>query len=391
MKLVYFLLFIIMFSLNVFNEKIIAQKNEINMIDWSIFATLPEANAVKKQLGIAGPVVGVSNNVLIVAGGANFPNGMPWNGAKKVYQDEIYLVEKENETFSVSLSKQKMPQAIAYSANVTTPDGIYFLGGENEMGLSDRVTRINYNQLTGEISFFDLQSLPMQLSNLSAVFFNNKIYIAGGDGKEETSNQFFSLDLLAPSAKWQKLPEIPVKIAYTVMLVQSNNHTDCIYLFGGRSRNRNGISDIYTSVYRFNLENNKWSQMKSLPSKLSASTGIAMGTNKILLFSGDKGEIFSKVEKLNLAISLENDDSKKQEMIKEKIALLNAHPGFIKDVLLYDTQTDTFQLVGTIPFDAPVTTTAVLWDEYIIIPSGEIRAGIRTTNILTGKLSGIFK
>lgn len=32
--------------------------------------------------------------------------------------------------------------------------------------------------------------------------------------------------------------------------------------------------------------------------------------------------------------------------------------------------------------DSPVTTTAVLWDGTAVIPSGEIRPGIRTPNIL---------
>ncbi|MBR90601.1 MAG: galactose oxidase, partial [Verrucomicrobiales bacterium] len=32
----------------------------------------------KDHIGVAGPFVGVHNDVLIVAGGANFPEGMPW-------------------------------------------------------------------------------------------------------------------------------------------------------------------------------------------------------------------------------------------------------------------------------------------------------------------------
>jgi N-acetylneuraminic acid mutarotase len=61
---------------------------------------------------------------------------------------------------------------------------------------------------------------------------------------------------------------------------------------------------------------------------------------------------------------------------------LAAHPGFSKDVLLYNVQTNKWSKIGTIPFDSPVTTTAFKWGKRIYIPSGEIRAGVRTPHIL---------
>ena len=33
-----------------------------------------------------------------------------------------------------------------------------------------------------------------------------------------------------------------------------------------------------------------------------------------------------------------------------------------------------------------VTTTVIKWDHDIIIPSGEIKAGVRTPNVLVGKI-----
>jgi N-acetylneuraminic acid mutarotase len=42
--------------------------------------------------------------------------------------------------------------------------------------------------------------------------------------------------------------------------------------------------------------------------------------------------------------------------------------------------------LGEIPFPAPVTTTAIKWNKQIIIPGGEIRAGVRTPYILEAKI-----
>lgn len=368
------------------SNKISAQV-KAGKIKWTVAATLPDASPTEKSLGVAGPVAGISNDVLIVAGGANFPDGMPWNGAKKIYQDEIYVFHKKKGRISKGkVSMQRLPQPIAYCASVSTGNGIIYLGGENENGISDKVVWMQYNAKDDTIHFTSLPSLPLPLTNAAAALVNNKIFIAGGDKKDGTSSQFFSLDLSLPHATWQTLATIPVTISFAVMAVQSNGENECIYLSGGRSKTQSGISTIYNSVYAYNLKSNQWLEKAPLPYTLSAGTGISIGSNEILLFSGDKGETFSKVEKMNLAIGKEKDEPKKQELVKEKIALLNAHSGFTKEVLLYNTVLDKWESAGSIPFDAPVTTTALKWGDCIIIPSGEIRAGVRTPQILSGKL-----
>ena len=55
-------------------------------------------------------------------------------------------------------------------------------------------------------------------------------------------------------------------------------------------------------------------------------------------------------------------------------------------MLMYDIDSDEWSIIGSIPFDVPVTTTAVPWGRDIIIPSGEIRAGVRTANILRARI-----
>jgi len=37
--------------------------------------------------GMAGIIAGAHGGVLIAAGGANFPDKMPWDGGKKIYYD----------------------------------------------------------------------------------------------------------------------------------------------------------------------------------------------------------------------------------------------------------------------------------------------------------------
>src|ERR1044071_1523115 len=63
-------------------------------LKWSTFPSLPPAAGQQKQPGVASPFVGVHGNALIVAGGANFPDKMPWEGGAKVWWDDIWVLEK---------------------------------------------------------------------------------------------------------------------------------------------------------------------------------------------------------------------------------------------------------------------------------------------------------
>src|SRR5688572_3878214 len=53
--------------------------------DWTVRPAYP------LKPGMAGLISGAHNGVLIAAGGANFPERMPWEGGVKVYYDEIFV------------------------------------------------------------------------------------------------------------------------------------------------------------------------------------------------------------------------------------------------------------------------------------------------------------
>jgi N-acetylneuraminic acid mutarotase len=65
--------------------------------------------------------------------------------------------------------------------------------------------------------------------------------------------------------------------------------------------------------------------------------------------------------------------------------LQSAHPGFSKEILAYNIINDSWDVIDSIPYATPVTTTAVKWNNCFFIPSGEIKAGIRSSFILSVK------
>lgn len=364
-----------------------SQTTPTNSFNWELATALPSSSDTNKQPGLAGPVTGIHKDILMVGGGANFPDAMPWFGGKKKYYDDVFLFVKNKEGKVISCNKNyKLPFPIAYGAGCNTEQGIVYAGGENESGLSDKVLLIQWNEVTESIAFKSLPQLPFPVANASITAMDNRVYLAGGEKENDVSNKFMFLDLQNLSAGWQVLPDLPNPISHAVMVVQSNGGDNGIYLIGGRKRNTRTITDFYATVSQFNLKTNSWSKKALLPYSLSAGTGLAINNNSILLFGGDKGVTFHKAESLIMAINKEKDPIKREELNQEKIRVQTTHPGFSKSVLAYNTHHNQWTVVDSIPFEVPVTTTALKWGDKVVIPSGEIKAGIRTPNILSGQL-----
>lgn len=362
----------------------VAQKKQIHSIKWTIAAEIPATNGQATALGLAGPVSGVHHDVLMVAGGANFPDSMPWLGGKKKYYDEVYVFKKENNHTELYPTTFKLPFPIAYAASCSTPQGVVYAGGENDHGISSKVILLQWDLTNENVIIKNLPDLPAAVTNAAATVYRNKLYVAGGETAVAATDHFYSLDLNKQSAGWKQLPAIPKPVSHTVLAVQSNGNNKSVYLIGGRKKNANGISDLYSSVYEFDLKKNLWKEKQPLPYPLSAGTGMATGDGYVWMFGGDKGTTFHKAETLIAAINAEKEDVKKQALIQQKNKLQAAHPGFSKEILCYNTITGKWAKAGSIPFDAPVTTVASLWGKDVIIPGGEIRAGVRTANILIG-------
>src|SRR5699024_8885603 len=53
---------------------------------------LPPIEREVKSLGYAGMYGGKVGDLILAMGGANFPNGMPWEGGSKVWSDDIFIL-----------------------------------------------------------------------------------------------------------------------------------------------------------------------------------------------------------------------------------------------------------------------------------------------------------
>src|SRR5688572_828371 len=79
-------------------------------LKWKQLPPLPEPP------GVAGAFAGVAQNALLVAGGANFPDKMPWEGGKKVWHDRIWLLDGPGGKWR---EVGKLSRSLAYGVTVT--------------------------------------------------------------------------------------------------------------------------------------------------------------------------------------------------------------------------------------------------------------------------------
>lgn len=357
---------------------------------WSVCAGLPPAVEGHPNPGVAGPFAGVSGDVLLIAGGANFPNGKPWEGRKKAYTDDVYIMKKGPEgSYSCRRAEHfRLPEKIAYGASVTTPAGVLCIGGETASGYSDKVFLLSWNAGEQAGSIRQLPPLPQALANAGAVAIGSRIYVVGGENEVRALAGIYCLDLDAASLVWESLPPLPIAVSHTVAVTLSGEARPGVYVIGGRSKTDSGISDLHSTVFRFDVSGRSWSRLADIRDgrgviNLSAANAVAFD-GRILVIGGDRGDIFRRIEVYNARIAAAKSDSVRTRYSREKLRLLLDHPGFSNAVLEYDVQTTAWREIGTLPGDAPVTTTAVLWEGDVFIPCGEIRPGVRTTAIWKG-------
>ncbi|SHM84793.1 cyclically-permuted mutarotase family protein [Chitinophaga jiangningensis] len=367
-----------------------AQQQDVNRISWSEAAVLPVAEGRALQPGVAGAFAGIAGNHLLVAGGANFPEAMPWEGGKKVYHREIYVLARENNQFSWNAAKAHyLPEPVAYGASVTLPQGVLCIGGETIAGLTATVYLLQWNN---DVQLLPYPDLPVPTANAAAAVLGTQVYVAGGETAAGPTAAVWMMDMAAAKPTWIPVAPLPSVRSHLQLVTQSNGEYPCLYAIGGRAATATGISTLSGAVYRYTPKSGKWtdgSHISDGKSRMnwSAGTAVPYGSTYILLTGGDDGELFHRIESLNAAIKAAANTEEKEKITQEKLALLHSHPGFNKNILLYNTATDVWTKLSELSFPTAVTTTAVKWNDDIIISSGEIKPGTRTIAVYRGVVS----
>lgn len=365
------------------------QAQTSSMPEWDRNIHLPDQGG-REHPGLAGPLTGFHGGVLIIAGGANFPDGYPWQGGAKRYHQNIYTWDPGDETQSSCFLQQSitLPEPLAYAACISTSQGIVCAGGENAKGLSDQVYLLRWQQKSRNLQISTLPGLPQGLTNAMLAELDGKLFLAGGETDAGTSDKLYVLSWQDTARGWQLAGQLPTPLSTGVWLAEQSMNANRIWLIGGRTRQASGITAFSDQVFAYDIITGKWSREGALPYALAAGTGVVCNNASIFLFGGDRGQAYNRTEELILNEKSSVGEIEKERARNEKRRFQEAHPGFSRELLRYNKALNQWQILGDLPFATPVTTYALLYNDCIYIPSGEIRAGLRSPIIRIGKMPG---
>ncbi len=349
------------------------------MLRWTELPPLPD------ELGVAGPFVGVHNNALIVAGGANFAR--PYWESEKVWVNDAWVFTRARDGSWEWSTGLKLDREIGYGASVSSSRGVVCMGGNNARETFKRCFLLQWDSQKRQLVQKPLPDLPQPCGHGAAAILGEVVYLAGGQtgkGLETAMMNFWRLDLSRPEDAWQweVLPSWPgPSRAFNLTVAQHNGFDLCIYVLSGR-RQRLGMTDVQgieplLDVYEFNpahfdreqrrrrtnsdgtgsVSSTAWRRRADAPVSIMAGTGIAVGQSHVFVLSGDDGSLMAKANDLQLD-----------------------HPGFPKRVLAYHTITDTWVNAGVSPANQ-VTTQATWFAGQIMLVSGEIKPRVRTAKV----------
>ena len=339
-KISLFIALAFLFTIRSFGQEV----EKLSIVD---LPNLPAEQEGIESLGYAGMLGGVHNNVIIAAGGANFPNGLPWEGGEKTWSKRVYMLEGNQ----WRLSLKTLPIPLAYSASVSIEDGILSIGGENKAITSTQVLLLSYNPSTKDVEIAEYPDLPEPLAYTSAVVIDDYVNVVGGKNAKNSTNAFYRLNLIEKQT-WEKLTNFPgLPRAVHCIAVQETSTNKKLFVIGGRNQVAGKKSEPLTNYLSYDLKEQVWQDEGDLlidgkPRVLMGASAETMGSMHIMVYGGSDEVLFNELENLSAQLSNEQNEAIKKELERNRNDILNNHPGFSKDILAYNAITEKWFVYG---------------------------------------------
>jgi SSS family transporter len=342
---------------------LISSTTHAQQFEWGDLPVLPGG------LGFGGPFAGTHNGALIVAGGANFPNGMPWDGGTKVWYDDIHVLESGDVAWN---SESSLPHPMAYGISISTPQGLIVAGGNDTDAVYADVWLLKWDADAKKVVVDTLPSLPKASVFHAGALLRQTVYVAAGrksNNATDLNHAFWAMDVAGPVETWKWESKTPwpgdARIKAVAAAQTDGSGESFFFFFSGEIPTTNPEGEItlnyVTDGYRYDPASDTWSAMADLDEPVAAARAIEVGQSHIIVFSGSTGKHVMKPT---------------QEI-----------PEFPQHVRTYNTITDTWTIAAKMPRSV-VTTEVTRWNNQIIITTGEIRPGVRTPRVQTLEIKG---
>lgn len=367
---------------------------------WGTPPPLPPAAGRTEQPGVAGPFVGVHRGALLVGGGANFPEKMPWDGGAKVWWDDLRVLEEAG-TAEARWAPERfaLPRRIGYGYTFSVADGVVCVGGHDAERVYAEAFLLAWDPAARTVRRTELLALPRPLTFMAGAQVGTTLFVFGGQhgmsgDAAAPTRTVWSLDLEARGRgaawRWEERPAWPgpERVLPVAVAQRGPAGREEIFLFSGRRPRAGAATELLRDAYAFDPAANAWRALGPVGGGagvcVMGATAVAAGDREVLVLGGDRGELFLELEAHDRAIAALRArggaaaEAEIATRLAAKRAIYARHPDFAREVLAYDARADRWRLAGRAPEPLPVTTQAVAVAGGALLPSGEVKPGVRT-------------
>lgn len=125
------------------------------------------------EKGVSACFAGTVDNMLLMAGGCNFPEKPAAEGGLKRYYQGIYAAEITRENQLKWTLVGKLPQPCAYGVSIPLPSGLLCIGGNNLNESFDSAFEIILKD--GKATLKQYPSLPVKMDNFAGACDGNQV------------------------------------------------------------------------------------------------------------------------------------------------------------------------------------------------------------------------
>lgn len=351
------------------------QTTQLNKIVWEHAGDLEAQFGQEANIGTAGLLAGTNNGYLLFGGGANFPGGTPATGAAKCFWPDLYVMKDVDGQLEL-VNHTSLSYEIGYGVSITTPQGIYYVGGSPDNEKACDILLFNISD-DGQVNAQKVGTLPFTFSDGFAVMQSDLMYIGAGKQDGKATNRTWSYNVRTGECK--ELAPIPGADTRTQCVAQALNGRICV--FSG------GDAVAYTDGYSYNIATNSWTRLADVQigqEKISllGAQSVKLNNEEMLVIGGFNKEVYD-----DAVYQLGNLQGDELQAFKDVYFNADSHTfKWNKKVLIYNATTNQWRSVGEVPFPAPCGEGLVLQGNKIYSVNGEIKPGTRSNRTYSGTL-----
>ncbi|MBZ4651636.1 MAG: Cyclically-permuted mutarotase family protein [Proteiniphilum sp.] len=346
--------------------------------------------------GVSGAYAALISGNLIVAGGANFPDKLGFEGGRKSFYNDIVQFDATNNKWKLA---GHLPDSSAYGVSVPIAGGALWIGGNNASQSLNNVYTVSLSS-NGTVELNPFPALPAAMDNFAGCSSGDMVFVGGGNVNGASSNAFYCINVKTDSA-WTELPPFPgIPRLQPVMVSMEEEGKIYVYLLGGFfGGDETSFPAMATELLKYDVSARVWTKTSDQvdpdtqkPFSLSGATAMQLDNRYILCLGGVNYTIFLDAITMqyniahNPALSTKEKEKKNLEFSKKYMTQPVNYYRFNPECRVFDTKTGRWTTIDSTLNAARAGATLVGDGHMFYAVQGELKPGVRSPETWRGEI-----